>query len=400
MRGNNRCDVVVVGAGMLGASAARHLADKGCDVILVGQAEPSDRQSHQGVFGSHYDVARVSRVIDPDPIRAWLGSRSVAQLTELADRTGITVVNPVGHLWVESAPGLEEVAASGERYDLGCIRRSREAAASVWPFLFLSGGSQDHSMETIWEPPPAGSVDPRAYVRAEILAAVAAGARHVQMLVDAVRETADGVEVVTRQGTVVADRALLATGAFTGHGTNPATGIDIKFTLHTQLLVHLDAQEVKRLDGLPSIIGKYANPVDDFYLTPPVPDPDASGERWILKIGSPQAEYVRAPVVELADWFRTAGDPESAANLARIIGRLLPDLRDVGRSTTSCVTTYTPSGHPYIDLVGDRTWCAVGGNGYAAKCAPALGELAAGLLLGLPWPADIDRDLFRVRLLG
>ena len=45
-----------------------------------------------------------------------------------------------------------------------------------------------------------------------------------------------------------------------------------------------------------------------------------------------------------------------------------------------------------------RVACAIGGNGYAAKCAPALGELAAGLFLeddpGRAWPTEVDRSLF------
>jgi len=45
------------------------------------------------------------------------------------------------------------------------------------------------------------------------------------------------------------------------------------------------------------------------------------------------------------------------------------------------------------DLTG-RVSALIGGNGYAAKCAPALGELAAGRLLGEPWPTEVDRGLF------
>ncbi|MBT6371382.1 MAG: N-methyl-l-tryptophan oxidase, partial [Acidimicrobiaceae bacterium] len=79
---------------------------------------------------------------------------------------------------------------------------------------------------------------------------------------------------------------------------------------------------------------------------------------------------------------------------------LLPGLRGIGRRTTSCVTTYTPSGFPFIDWVDDgsrRVACAIGANGFAAKCAPALGELAAGLLLGRDWPTEADRELFLAR---
>ena len=70
--GGHRYDVAVVGCGMLGSSAARRLADAGCDVVLIGQPEPADHRSHTGVFASHHDIARVCRTIDPDPLRAWL----------------------------------------------------------------------------------------------------------------------------------------------------------------------------------------------------------------------------------------------------------------------------------------------------------------------------------------
>ena len=73
---------------------------------------------------------------------------------------------------------------------------------------------------------------------------------------------------------------------------------------------------------------------------------------------------------------------------------LLPELAVVGRTTVPCVTTYTPSGHPVVDDLTPRVSAVIGGNGHVAKCAPALGEIAAGRLLGEPWPTGVDRDLF------
>jgi len=109
---------------------------------------------------------------------------------------------------------------------------------------------------------------------------------------------------------------------------------------------------------------------------------------------------VRATAAELVAWFRTDGDPVVAVRLEQILEGLLPGLRGIGRRTTSCVTTYTPSGFPFIDWVDDgshRVACAIGANGFAAKCAPALGELAAGLFLGRNWPTEADRELFLAR---
>ena len=95
-------------------------------------------------------------------------------------------------------------------------------------------------------------------------------------------------------------------------------------------------------------------------------------------------------------WFRTDGDLEDAANQEQLLLELLPDLEVVRRWTAPCVTTYTPSGHPLIDNLTDRVSALLAGNGYAAKCAPALGELAADRLLDGSWNPEVDRDLFRL----
>ncbi|MFP3701778.1 hypothetical protein SB758_40520, partial [Burkholderia sp. SIMBA_013] len=48
------------------SAAARHLAEKVDGVALIGPGEPADITSHQGVFASHYDEARITRTIDGD----------------------------------------------------------------------------------------------------------------------------------------------------------------------------------------------------------------------------------------------------------------------------------------------------------------------------------------------
>ena len=46
------CDVAVVGRGLLGSAAARHLADLGADVAVIGPGEPAELASHNGVFAN------------------------------------------------------------------------------------------------------------------------------------------------------------------------------------------------------------------------------------------------------------------------------------------------------------------------------------------------------------
>lgn len=67
-----RYEYIVVGKGLMGAAAARHLSAHSPNIALVGPDEPADRPSHGGVFGSHYDEGRITRILDPDRIWALL----------------------------------------------------------------------------------------------------------------------------------------------------------------------------------------------------------------------------------------------------------------------------------------------------------------------------------------
>ena len=148
--------------------------------------------------------------------------------------------------------------------------------------------------------------------------------------------------------------------------------------------------DAERLVDLPSLIVKPTDEDRHCFVLPPKAGPDG---RIVVKIGvSHQGQELGAD--RIADWFRTDGNLEDAAHQERLLRDLFPDLEVVRRQTVPCVTTYTPSGHPVIDDLTGRVSALIGGNGYAAKCAPALGELAAGRLLGEPWPTEVDRGLF------
>ncbi len=67
----------VVGCGLMGAAAARHLANMTEGVALIGPSEPADKAHHRGVFASHYDEGRITRTIDPDPVWARLARNSI-----------------------------------------------------------------------------------------------------------------------------------------------------------------------------------------------------------------------------------------------------------------------------------------------------------------------------------
>ena len=89
---------IVVGRGMMGAAAARHLANQTDGIAVIGPDEPEDRASHQGVFGSHYDEGRIARTIDPDTDWARLANRSISRYADIERDSGIQFYAPVGCL--------------------------------------------------------------------------------------------------------------------------------------------------------------------------------------------------------------------------------------------------------------------------------------------------------------
>ncbi len=380
-------DVAVVGRGMLGSPCARVLAEAGCSVLLIGQGEPADRRTHDGVFASHHDDTRITRVIDPDPLRAWLGHRALGDFRRLEASTGEKILSEVGHLWIAPPDEIDELAAADARFDLGCTRHDPVGLRTEFPHL-----SPPDGLDGIHQGPGAGHLDPRAYVRAEGTACATAGGTVVDALVSSVADRGTVVELETSAGTFHADRVVLATGPFFAYGDTPARELDLTVGTHTMLHVEPSPADAERLAGLPSLIVKPTDEEHHCFVLPPTTGPDG---QVVVKIGvSHQGR--RLGSAEITQWFRTDGDLDDAANQERLLLELLSDLEVVRRWTVPCVTTYTPSDHPLIDDLTGRVSALLGGNGYAAKCAPALGELAAIRLLDGSWNPEVDRDLFRL----
>jgi glycine/D-amino acid oxidase-like deaminating enzyme len=76
-------EYIVVGKGLMGAAAARHLSAHSPSIALIGPDEPPDRPAHVGVFGSHYDEGGITRILDPDRIWALFAHRSMVRYRDV-----------------------------------------------------------------------------------------------------------------------------------------------------------------------------------------------------------------------------------------------------------------------------------------------------------------------------
>ena len=123
----------VVGRGLTGAAAARHLAEQVPDVVLIGPDEPADRQTHGGVFASHYDEGRITRTIDPDENWARLANRSIARYRDIEARSRSGIDGEPGR-WVDigSASTVPYDGALFNNTTLGPSRNAWSGAQTTW----------------------------------------------------------------------------------------------------------------------------------------------------------------------------------------------------------------------------------------------------------------------------
>ena len=70
MTNTEYCDVAVIGAGMIGSSAAKYVAmERGIKCILIGPNEPQ-----MGIHAAWFDEGRITRKLDKSPIWRDLGT--------------------------------------------------------------------------------------------------------------------------------------------------------------------------------------------------------------------------------------------------------------------------------------------------------------------------------------
>ncbi len=377
-------DVAVVGVGMMGAAALRYLAEAGVDVVGVGPAEPADRAAHTGVFASHYDQGRITRVLDPEPVWGELGARAIAAYADIEARSGVRFHHPVGCLRVSddtSDPGctLTTVEAWGRERDV--VFDALDAAALGERFPFLRFGDAARGLD---ERGAAGYINPRALVQAQLTLATAAGAPVVRAEVEQVQRVGGAFAIDGAFDTLQARRVLVATGAW-GNDLLPQR-LDLRPRAVAVVLAEVDAEEAMRLARMPSIIYRFPDdPVlASIYALPPIAYPDGN---TYVKIGG----TLREPLwlhsrEELEAWFHGRGNLVETGAAETVLRRMVPGLRALSVQTVPCAYTQSGTGHPFVDEPAPGLFVALGGCGAAAKSSDAIGRLAADLLRGVDDP--------------
>ncbi|CUX16355.1 FAD-dependent oxidoreductase [Agrobacterium deltaense] len=370
---------IVVGRGMMGAAAARHLAETVDGVALIGPGEPADIKSHLGVFASHYDEARITRTIDGDADWALLANRSIARYADIAARSGVEFYAPVGCLMVGPERGgdnpfVDDVRKAAARLGVSTELLDGEGLESRFPYFSFEPGC-----EGVFERDNAGYVNPRGLVKAQAILAEMAGVTLVDDIVVSTREEDGRVRVETASGAVyTADRVLVAAGGFSITKDLLPQPVALDVYARTVAFFEVDEGDLDQYAEMPSLIYEPRDTTKHIYLLPPVRYPDG---KFYLKIGGDPDDKRLGSDPEIREWFRSGGRESVRDHLSEIVGSLVPSI-DLSRdSMAACVVSKTQSGYPAIGFTASpKIAVLTGGNGTAAKSSDEIGRLGAVLL--------------------
>jgi sarcosine oxidase len=340
-----KCDVVVVGAGLLGLASARALARRGHDVILLEQAEIGHEAC--GSKGS----CRIFRLGHDDAEWVAIAMRARRPWTELEDECGRRLLNPTPHL------------TFGEQLD--AVRDAMHDAGAPHELLPEAEVAARFPGIAIGEP---ALLEPESCVISAdaALQALAAAVPDIRPGVTVTGVTDDGrrVTVRTTSGEFSARAAVLCAGPWT-RALLAGSGIAVPSTSSMEQVGYLATAGAPD-PALPIFI-RYG-PVVPYGL--PVPG------GGLYKIGLDHS----GPLVD-PDRQEQDPDPGLTDRLVSLARQYLPGLAPDLVRTERCIYDNTPDQDFIVDRVG-RVVIGSGTSGHGFKFGPLLGEWLADLATG------------------
>ncbi|MFN3729173.1 MAG: FAD-dependent oxidoreductase [Fimbriimonadaceae bacterium] len=334
--------VAVVGAGIVGASAARHLAEAGHEVTVFEPFEPAHG------YGSSHGASRIVRKAYPDPFYTAVMKEAYPLWADLERASGKELVTECGlaYFGSEASPLVQSMIAGLRENNVPFDILGPKEALGPFPAMRLA---DDEVMVYTAE---AGWVAAARAVRATIGCAVQSGATIVNARVnrlDALEQSFDAV-------------AIAAGGWIQRFVSLPA-----KVTVQTY--AHLGA----RLSG----------PVwieDDFHNDHLYGFPSAPGDDWV-KIG------VHGPGPEVdPDGERPGPDEAVLARLRQVMERRfgVPDAPVL--EAVTCLYTTLPGDDFKFGRISEKSVFASACSGHGFKAGPWTGQMLARLATGEPFP--------------
>ena len=363
-------DVIIIGAGIHGASLAFHLAERGVKAVVLEKATVASGATGRssGMVRMHYDVEADARL-------AW---RSHAYFADWEHRvggeSGFTNVGFLQMVPPEEADALRHNVAMQQRIGIATGLVDADEVRRLLP------GIQIEDDQVAAFEPLSGYADPTQSTGSMMAGAVARGARLVQGCSVSRVRVAGGrvVGVSTSRGDFDAPVVVDSAGAWAGR-----VAATVGLVLPLDVWRH-DVAYVQRPPDIPRHIA-FIDFLNAFYSRP-------EGEHLTLvalEDGNPLTGDPDAPVDSAARGFI-----DKAAE--RVVQRLPAFARAGLHSAHSGQDGITPDQHPIIGPAGpDGFWLNCGHSGTGFKTAPAIGASLAQLIVDGPGAND-DLSIYRL----
>jgi sarcosine oxidase len=342
-----RADVVVVGAGAMGAATAWWLARRGHDVVLLEQFE----QGH--VRGSSHGASRIFRLAYPFPRYVRMAQLALPLWRELEDDSGTVLLDTTGGLDHGEPVGVQAVAEALDQQGAPYEFLPAPAAAERWPAM--------HFDTDVLYQPDAGRCRADDTVRAlQDGVARQGGILHFDARAEAVSLVHDDVVIRTADGEYRARVCVAAAGPWIAKLLGAVVALP-PLTITQEQVFHF-----RPCDG-----GGREWPSFIHHRQPYVYGLESPGQ------GVKVAEHHAGRVVD-PDQRDFEVDPGAAARVKAYVKEWLPGLEPEPADAITCLYTTTPTEDFVVERHGPIVAVsACSGHGF--KFTPLIGRLAADL---------------------
>jgi len=338
-------DVVIVGAGIMGAATARELSKTGLTVNVVEQFEPGHTN------GSSHGKSRIFRLSYPDPTYVSMAQESLSLWRAAEEELGESLVLTTGGF--DAGEGIEANADALAECGASFEMVKGADVGDRWPQVRLGPDEA-----ALWHPEAGVALADKA-LSSFIRVAMRAGVRlHTNTRVESLELSEDGVEVHAEGKTFHGGVAIVTSGGWAAPLLATAgVALDVKPTRETVAYFSIKESPPTFVEWTHPAI--YALPAPGFglkageHIAGPPTDPDQTGE------------------VNL----------ESAERISAWVAERFPGADPTPAHAETCIYTNTPDEHFVLERHGP---IVVGSpcSGHGFKFAPLIGKRLAELATG------------------